>query len=76
MDTAIYAQREQAAAANRLRNLLSRQQNSSASFLCLLRCNIGTDSFLKSSINTMIFIENIVIASDGFALVQCKSLRR
>src|SRR5439155_3616295 len=32
--------REQAAAANRLRNLLSRQQNSSASFLCLLRRNV------------------------------------
>jgi hypothetical protein len=49
MDTAIYALassvREQAAAANRLRNLLSRQQNSFASFLRLLRRNIGTREF-------------------------------
>jgi len=49
MDTAIYALassvREQAAAANGLRNLLSGQQNSSASFLFLLRRNIGTREF-------------------------------
>ena len=55
--------REQAAAANGLRNLLSRQQNSSASFLCLLRRNIGIREFSEEiPINTMVLIENIVIA--------------
>jgi len=50
-------------AAAPLRNLLSRQQNSCASFLLLLRRNVDNQqSSEKIPINTMVSGENIVIA--------------
>ena len=49
--------------ANPLRNLLFRHRNSSTSFLRVLRRNIDNrTAFRKNSINTVIFIENIVIS--------------
>jgi hypothetical protein len=70
MDTAIYALasgvREQAAAANGLRNLLSRQENFRLVSVLVASQYKHSISFAKNSHNTMVLVENIVIAKERF----------